>query len=167
MSFGTFWHFWYIFWEGSFVEVGSVRVSLVIWHTFLVQLDECFQTRIIAWQCDLPFQSNEAKLFWDLALFGIFGTFFEKGHLSKWGQFEPVWWSDTLFWYSFLHSINFVDGLCECDFSFRSSDHKLSWAHSQTFMGLLTNLSSYEVSSNEPQDLTHVFGTVCCALSNG
>ena len=154
-------------------------------------------------------------MFWHfLALFCTFGTFFEKCHFSKLGQFESVWWSETLFWYSLLCSINFFECLCQCDLSFRSSDHKLSGVGAQTCgcmrsirsspmiwrmilvqfltlyrmvkvlgqcdlsfrssghwvtclfsdMGRLTNFSSYEVSSIEPQDLTYDSGTVYYAL---
>ena len=64
LFYGSFWHFWYFFWKMSFfyfgslfdtfgtffwknlfLKVGSVRVSLVIWHSLLVQFFTLYKFR--------------------------------------------------------------------------------------------------------------------------
>ena len=166
-EFWPLWHFWYIFGTGSFVEVGSVWTSFVTNSTILVQLDECFQTRMMAMQCDLPFQSNESKLFWVLTPFGTFGTFLEQGHLSKSGQFERVLWPIARFWYSLTSAFKRVWWLCSA--IYRSRVMRVNFSEFWPLLVLLVHFWNRVifrswVSSNQFGDLTHSASTVFYAL---
>ena len=48
--------------------MGSVQTSPMIWRMFLVQFIVLYRMVKVLWQCSLPFQSNESRLLWVLAL---------------------------------------------------------------------------------------------------